>query len=143
MGFLIDSNILIAAERQRINLEGLIQRYSKEPLAISAISASELLHGVHRARDAQAAKRRQAFVEFVLSTFEIIPFDLAAARKHVRIWAELQASGSSIGAHDLIIAATALAINYGVMTLNTGEFNRVPGLLVVGPEPPPGDADRR
>ncbi len=142
MGFLIDSNILIGAERQRISLEELINRYRKEPLVISAVSARELLHGVHRAKDAQITRQRETFVEFVLSTFEIIPFDLAAAREHAKLWARLQATGSLIGSHNLMIAATALAINYGVITLNTSEFTRVPGLTVVGVALAAGDADR-
>lgn len=48
-----------------------------------------------------------------------------------------------IGAHDLLIAASALAIDYGVITINTGEFTRVPGLRVVGAhQPPPKGADK-
>lgn len=143
MGFLIDSNILIAGERQKIDLAELMRHYRREPIAISAITASELLHGIHRAQNNLRAEQRRGFVEFILSTYEIIPFDLDAARQHARIWAQLQAAGTLIGAHDLMIAATALAINYGVITLNAGEFSRVKGLAVVDVHPQAGGADRQ
>lgn len=137
MGFLIDSNILIAGERQKINLPELISRYEDEPIAISAISASELRHGIYRAQNNERAEQRRFFVEYILSTYDIIPFDLDAARQHAILWAKLQANGIMIGAHDLLIAATALAVGYGVITINTGEFTRVPGLTVVGVHQPP------
>lgn len=137
MGFLIDSNVLIAGERQKINLRELLGHYETEPIAISAISASELLHGVYRAQSDTQAIQRRTFVEYILSNYIIIPFDLDAARQHAILWAKLQANGTMIGAHDLLIAATALAIGYGVITINTGEFTRVPGLRVVGALQPP------
>lgn len=131
MGFLIDSSVLIAGERQAIDLPALMQHYSAEPIAISAVTASELLHGVHRAQNTRRAEQRRAFVEYFLSVLRIVPFDLDAARHHAAIWAALQANGTLIGSHDLLIAATALALGYGVLTINTREFNRVPGLSVV------------
>lgn len=131
MGYLIDSSVLIAGERQTIDLPGLMQRYDSEPVAISAVTASELLHGVHRAQNARRIEQRRAFVEYLLSILRVVPFDLDAARHHAAIWATLQATGTLIGSHDLLIAATALAQGYGVITLNTGEFRRVPGLSVV------------
>lgn len=79
-------------------------------VAISAITASELLHGVHgvyRANTAQRRHRRQVRVEAVLASLTIAPFDLGVARVHARIWADLMASGTPIGAHDFIIGATA------------------------------------
>jgi hypothetical protein len=57
-----------------------------------------------------------------------IPFGLAEARAHARIWAQLAAAGTLIGAHDMQIAATALVAGSSVATLNVGEFTRVPGL---------------
>jgi tRNA(fMet)-specific endonuclease VapC len=132
---LIDSSVLIAAERGRILLHDVLVGNGDELLAISVITASELLHGIHRAkRPAQAAKRQQ-FVSFILELFPLIPIDLEVAHHHTRLWSELQARGQLIGAHDLLIAASALAIDYGVMTFNVDEFQRVPDLRVVNPLP--------
>lgn len=133
MGFLIDTSLLIAAERGRFSLDDLARRLPDDPLALAAITASELLHGVHRATDPNIAEKRSRFVEYILEIFPILPFDLEAARVHARLWATLQRNGQMMGAHDLIIAATALAANYGLITANSAEFQRVPGLVVLNP----------
>ena len=133
MGFLIDSNILIAAERGQFSLADLARDVAGESLALSAVTASELLHGVHRATDPGVREKRARFVEYVLGLFPILPFDLEIARVHAELWAAMQQAGQTIGAHDLIIAATARAIGYGVITANSAEFQRVPGLTVVNP----------
>jgi predicted nucleic acid-binding protein len=60
-----------------------------------------------------------------------MPFGLLEARRHAQLWAELTRKGKMIGAHDLIIAATALAHDFHLATLNATEFRRVPGLKLV------------
>ena len=68
MGFLIDSSVLIAAERGRIAFEAMLTGdLEQQPFAIAAITASELLHGVYRAGDAGRAQKRQRFVDYLLS----------------------------------------------------------------------------
>jgi tRNA(fMet)-specific endonuclease VapC len=101
-----------------------------EEVGIAAITASELLHGVHRASREHRA-RREAFVEAVLAAFPPIPFDLLAARAHARLWAELAAAGLDVGAHDRLVAATAVAAGWRVGTANVRHFGRVSGLDVV------------
>jgi tRNA(fMet)-specific endonuclease VapC len=104
----------------------------REEVGIAAITASELLHGVHRATREHRG-RREAFVEAVLDAFPPIPFDLRCARVHARIWAELAAAGSDIGTHDRLVAATAVAVGWRVATLNVRHFRTIPGLTVVEP----------
>ncbi|MGH2855555.1 MAG: hypothetical protein ACRDLF_15340 [Solirubrobacteraceae bacterium] len=58
------------------------------------------------------------------------------ARVHAEIWAQLQAAGRVIGAHDLWIPATAIAHYLRVATCSPGEFERVPGFAVLGWEAP-------
>jgi tRNA(fMet)-specific endonuclease VapC len=101
-----------------------------EEVGIAAITASELLHGVHRATEEHRG-RREAFVEAVLMAFPALPFDLLVARVHARLWAGLVSSGAEVGAHDRIVAATAMAAGWRVATANARHFNRVPGLDVV------------
>jgi tRNA(fMet)-specific endonuclease VapC len=98
-----------------------------EETGIATITASELLHGVHRATP-EHRPRREAFVEAVLAAFPPIPFDLLAARAHARLWAQLAATGTDIGAHDRIVAATAIAAGWKVATANTRHFDRIAGL---------------
>ncbi len=127
MGLLIDSSVFIAAERGTVNLNELPEQRGDEDVAIAAITASELLNGVWRAR-AQHRVRREAFVEQVLLAFPIVPFDLLAARLHARISAELAATGVAISAHDLLIAATALRVGFAVATRGRRSFARIPAL---------------
>jgi tRNA(fMet)-specific endonuclease VapC len=130
MGVLIDSSIFIAAERGRLALAERIHGREREPIAISAITASELLHGVHRAGDPRRQARRAQFVEAILARLPVVEFGLEAARTHAQLWAELVARGQAVGAHDLIIGATAIAMDFQVATANARDFGRIPGLRV-------------
>ncbi len=133
MAHLIDSSVVITLERRGLRPSALKAATSNEPAALASITASELLVGVHRASSAQRRARREAFVEAVFSAFPILSFDLLTARVHARLGAELMAAGQPIGAHDLLIAATALTHGYAVLTENTRDFDRVPGLAVRQP----------
>ena len=130
MGVILDTAVLIAAERGTFDMPGYLAALGDEPVALAAISASELLHGVERARDPAVRQRRGEFVEGVLANVPVIPFGLAEARTHARIWASLAAAGTPIGAHDLQVAATALVAGSEVATLNADEFRRVPSLAL-------------
>ncbi len=128
MAVLIDTAVLVNAERRG---QSLNQAIGDQDRAISVITASELLHGVHRAQTGAVRARRSAFVEHVISAIEPLPITTAIARAHAEIWAELEREGNLIGAHDLWIAATALSHGMDVATTNTRDFGRVPGLSVV------------
>jgi tRNA(fMet)-specific endonuclease VapC len=126
---LIDTDLLVDLEQGAGTAE-FERRVGAEERAISVITVSELLHGVHRATGARRA-RRSAFVEHLLAGLPAIPITAQVARVHAVAWAQLVERGEVIGAHDLWIAATALALGLGVVTGNVGEFSRVAGLRVV------------
>jgi predicted nucleic acid-binding protein len=126
---LIDTDVLVDLERAE-RLDALGALLGDEERAISVITVSELLHGVQRARGAVRTRRR-AFVEHVLAGLQPVPITEPVARVHADIWADLESRGERIGAHDLWIAATALAHDFGVATRNAAHFDRVPGLRVV------------
>jgi len=128
MGLVLDSSVLIAAERGRLALTTTTDAMAEEPVVLSAITASELLHGVYRAADLARRLQRERFVEAILARFPILEFGLDTARIHARLWAELAASGQRIGAHDLLIAATAMELDFKVATLDYRDFPRIPGL---------------
>ena len=130
MGALIDASILIAYERGRLDLGKSLASKAEEPFFLSVITVSELLHGVHRAKESHIKARRSAFVEAVFERFPLLPVDYATARIHSKIWAELSAKGHLIGPHDLWLAAACLAHGHRILTANTREFDRVPGLIV-------------
>jgi tRNA(fMet)-specific endonuclease VapC len=110
MAVLIDATVLIEYERGRIDLETRIAGRRQEEFYLSVITASELLHGVHRAVDPGVRSRRSAFVEAVLARFPLLPLDLPTARIHAQLWAELASTGSLIGPHDLWLAATCMTL---------------------------------
>jgi tRNA(fMet)-specific endonuclease VapC len=130
MGVLIDSSVLINFERNGIDLAAFIKGKEEEDLFLSVVSASELLHGVHRAKDAKTRTMRSAFVEGIISAIPILGIDVATARSHARLWSDLAARGQMIGAHDSWLAATCIAHGLRLATGNLREFNRVPGLVV-------------
>lgn len=103
-----------------------------EERAISVVTASELLHGVHRSSGSRR-NRRSAFVEHVLAHLEPVPITEPVARVHAQVWADLEARGETLGAHDLWIAATALAHGFGIVTFNRRDFDRIRGLRVLAP----------
>jgi len=130
MATLIDSSVLIAAERGQLNFDDFAARYAQDDVAISAVTASELLHGVHRARTAAQRHRRQAFVEGLLAQLPVIAFDLTVARVHASLWADLAKRGVAIGERDLMIGATAITKDYSIATRDERSFPKIPGLKV-------------
>lgn len=125
MDVLIDTSTLVAWERDHELFKAAPDELD---LCISVISASELLHGLERTRGAARRHRRAQFIEAAFRSFAILPINLAVAREHARIWADLQAAGNMIGAHDLLIAATALHHGLRLATRNQRDFERVEGL---------------
>ena len=131
MGVILDTSVLIAAERGVLRLEPFLESLGEMPVGIAAITASELLHGCHRAADPGVRARRFAFVEALLALVPVLPFGLAEARRHAELWAHLTREGTMIGTHDLLIGATALAKGHALATLNSREFGRVAGLRLI------------
>ena len=128
MAVLIDASILIEAERGRLDLEPHVARHGEEEVFLSVVTASELLLGVHRATQPDGRARRSAFVEGILERFPLLPVDLACARAHARLRADLRQAGTLIGPHDLWLAATCVAHGLTMVTGNARELARVPGL---------------
>jgi len=130
MGLIVDSNVLIHFERTGSPIEFSTQKAS-DGIFVSVVTVSEMLVGVHRADTDMRRQTRSAFVEKIISTLAALDFTTGVARVHAGIFAELQRQGQLIGAHDLIIAATAQYHGLAVVTKNVGEFSRVPGVEVI------------
>jgi tRNA(fMet)-specific endonuclease VapC len=131
MGAIVDSSILIAAARGTLDLAHIALDRGSLELAMSAITASELLHGIHRADSGMRRARREAYVEVILSRFPVIPFDLICARVHARLSADLASRGVGVGAHDLIIASTAIAKGLDLITRDERSFPKIPELFLI------------
>ncbi len=79
MGLLIDASVLIEHERLRLDLQERLRQREHEEFFLSVVTASELLHGVHRAIDPEVRARRSAWVEAILGRFPLLPVDLQVA----------------------------------------------------------------
>lgn len=132
MAQLIDTSVFILLERRRVRLDAL-PIGDDESVALASITASELLMGVHRAETPERRIRREAFVERLLDTIPVLPFTLPVARLYARLSHDLQRQGLPIGAHDTMIAATALVHGYQLLTDNLRHFERIEGLRVQRP----------
>ena len=126
MGLVIDSDVWILAERSGGKLD--LARWSEYGGAyMSAITASELLVGVERASTAQRKAQRGAFVENLLSIIPVLEFSMPIVRTHARMVAALSKNVTA-GAHDAMIAATAIHHGYAVLTRNVADFKIFAGL---------------
>ena len=139
MGLVIDSGVFVHWERsgREINFSPWA---GYGDVAISAITVSELLVGVHRADTEKRRQRRAAFVEAILAQVPVVDFTTDVARVHSQRLATLMRQGQMVGAHDLLIAATALHRQSAVLTTNVDEFARVPDLEVIPFREPSGEA---
>ncbi|MCI5146343.1 MAG: type II toxin-antitoxin system VapC family toxin [Candidatus Electrothrix sp. AR3] len=130
MGLILDMNVFIHSERSGGSID-FSQWEEYGDVYISAVTASELLVGVHYAKTDAQRTRRSAFVEAVLARVPVLSFATEEARIHAGLFAALSRQGQMIGAHDLMIAATAIKHNCAVLTENIRDFERVPGLETV------------
>lgn len=96
---------------------------------VAAITAAELLVGVELA-DGRRRHSRQSYVEAILASVPVENYDLEVARAHALLLAHARRSGRPRGAHDLLIAATALARSRMVVTTDQEGFSDLPGVLV-------------
>jgi tRNA(fMet)-specific endonuclease VapC len=120
---ILDSSAVIALER---GAAGDVLPDDAD-VAISAVTASELLVGVELA-DADHRDQRAELVEGVLERVEILPLDLEVARHHASLLGHVRRAGTPRGAHDLQIAATARATGRIVITTDVSAFVNLPGV---------------
>src|SRR5947208_13781518 len=111
-------------ERDHAALESIITE--DDDVAIAAITAAELLVGIELS-DKKRLRARSAFIEDVLESVPVEVYNLATAREHARLLAVACRKGRPRGAHDLIIAATAIASDRIVVTADAKGFSALPG----------------
>ena len=125
ISYMLDTNICIYVINARSPT--VLARFRQERLGnigISCVTAAELAFGVAKSG---SARNREA-LEMFLAPLEVLPFDAAAIWHYGELRAGLERRGQLIGALDTMIAAHALASNTILVTNNTREFARVPGL---------------
>jgi tRNA(fMet)-specific endonuclease VapC len=125
---LLDTNVLIHYLKGHPAIAERIRSASRGELAIPTIAVYELEYGTLRSK---LPARRRRLLEAGLEQIQQIPFDSAAAMAAARIRVELEERSSTIGPLDLLIAGTAVSRGAALVTNNTAEFSRVPGLRVL------------
>lgn len=127
--FSLDTNVAIDAfrrpqDRLRANL---LAAQANGTLGLSSVVLFELVFGVHKGTSPHGRERLDRFLNGVSEIFE---FDADDATVAGELRHDLEGQGMKIGPYDTLIAAQALRRGHIVVTSNTREFGRVPGLLI-------------
>ena len=124
MRYLLDANAVIGLLNDASsNLAQRARRENPADMAISAIVAHELFYGAFKSR---RAVQNVGLVDAL--QFAVLEFDKEDARQAGKIRALLASKGTPIGPYDVLIAGQAMARNMVLVTRNTDEFERIPGL---------------
>ncbi len=123
--YLLDTNILSDLVRQPQGIVATrIAAAGEETVCTSIIVAAELRFGAAKSGSSKLANR----VDLILSAVEILPLESPADHHYGKLRHHLTNQGTPIGPNDMLIAAHALSVGLTVITANTREFSRVPGL---------------
>ena len=128
MAWLLDTNAWIQILKKRGgSLEQAVVSHPPEEILLCSIVKAELWHGAQRY---ERRDRRLAVLAKLFAAFVSLPFDDDAAWHYADIRHQLEAAGNVIGPNDLKIAAICRATGLTLVTSNTAEFSRVPGLRI-------------
>lgn len=123
---ILDTGVLIATERHRRETSAAL--LPDDDVVIAAITVAELRTGIELA-SAEHRARRAEFLVRVLETLPVEPYDVTTAEAHGRLLAHVSRDGRRRGAHDLIIAATAVATKRIVLTTDrAAHYGGLPGV---------------
>jgi predicted nucleic acid-binding protein len=135
MGLILDSSVLIKADRQGQNARQMLTAISRTAgeteIALSVVTLIELAHGAARADTAQRKQKRQQFIQELLTALPVHPVTAPVALRVGQIDGENQAKGVRLPLADLLIGVTALELGYQVATGNLRHFEMIPGLSVM------------
>ena len=130
MGALIDSSVLIAAERGALDLAGILDKHRETEFALSLMTVSELLHGVHRAQLGSSWKEGSVH----RGAPELVAGDLLRPNRRQKSRPPLgqaRRQRNRHWTHDLVIAATAVSCGMDVATRDARSFPPIPGLSIL------------
>jgi tRNA(fMet)-specific endonuclease VapC len=135
LGLVVDSSIVIDAERKHQTIEDLLtairQRFGEVEIVISAMTVAELVHAVERAQTPEIRQRRRAFIDELKKHVPVQPVTDESGELAGTISGRLAAKGIKVQVDDLLIGVAALEQGYAVATLNRRHFEKIPDLIVV------------
>ncbi|HEY7947240.1 MAG TPA: PIN domain-containing protein [Acidimicrobiales bacterium] len=124
---LFDTTFLIDVERAGSEIDAQID--DDDDVAIAAITIAELRVGVDLSKG-KTRDSRSAFLDDVLATIPVVDYDVGVAEAHAQLLVTVRRQGRPRGAHDLVIAATALASQRTVLTADRTAFVDLPGVAL-------------
>jgi tRNA(fMet)-specific endonuclease VapC len=128
MRYMLDTNICIyIIKRKPAAVLDALLRHESAGVGLSIITVCELAYGAAKS----GSTRNQTALQQFLEPLALADFDHAAAMAYARVRSQLEAAGTPIGPLDTQIAAHALALGVTLVSNNTQEFERVPGLRLV------------
>jgi predicted nucleic acid-binding protein len=135
MGLILDSSVLIAAERRGRNarqaLSEIALRVAGEDVGVSVMTLIELAHGAARGDTPQRRAMRRQFLHELTTALPIHPITVSVALRTGQLDGENTAKGIRIDLPDLLIGVTALELGYRVATVNLRHFQLIPDLEIV------------
>ena len=135
MGIVLDSSVIIAAERRGHTVREILEQVKavqgEIEIGVSVVTIAELVHGAYRAKTQAQQQQRLEFIERLSGDVPVHPVTLDIARLAGRVEGQQEALGIQLAFEDLLIGSTALHLGYEVATLNLRDFQRIPGLSVI------------
>ncbi len=135
LGVVLDSSAVITAERGKLPvprfIEAIQAAHGEVDLSLSPVTVAELVHGIYRAKNPEAGRRRRAYIEELVDLAPIHPVTIQTAFLVGRIQGQEAAKGIVLPMNDLLIAAAAIEQGYAVLTENLRHFQMIPGLTVL------------
>ena len=135
MGLILDSSVIIVAERRGDTVEKLIEQVVRaagdQDAPLSSVGLTELIHGIYRAQTPEIRLRRQSFIAELLRDLTVYPYTKETALLAGKVDGEQQARGVTVPFADLLIGATALSLGFSVLTVNLRHFRLIPGLEIL------------
>lgn len=135
LGVVLDSSTIITAERRKLPVPQLIEAiqaaHGEIELSLSPVTLAELVHGIYRAKNPEASRRRRAYIEELADLVPVHPVTRQTAFLVGQIQGQEAAKGNVLPLNDLLIAAAAIEQGYAVLTENQRHFHKIPGLTVL------------
>lgn len=125
MTYLIDSDVVADYLGARPQTIDLLSALAKEDIAVSLVTVGEIYEGIYYGRDLDKA---EAIFRQFLRLAETLPLTQTIRQRFAQIRGELRRKGQIIGDFDILIAATALHHRLILVTRNSKDYDRIPGL---------------
>jgi tRNA(fMet)-specific endonuclease VapC len=125
--YLIDTDIIVFSLKQNVAVQAKFKEMESVPKAISVVTYGELLYGAHVSQQRQ---KNLAVVRRLADIFPVIGVGIPVIEAFAELKRSLEIEGQGLDDMDLLIAATALSLNYRLVTNNMKHFSRVKGLEI-------------